>query len=313
MHTLSDHTPFLGEIQGGNSFGCLLAYDSYFSSMDYKVLQSQNSGNLIRCVKMLYNGKIELYYITEGLCSVARLLSKMTPDMLVDILVNVFESVLEVKNNGFLHCQNVAISWDKIYMDLATRKVKLVYFPVKQMQFESYGSFESALRSEMIKLVNRIGIPSNEQLDRLAVDLTNGMLTMEDLYRNYKGAKLPRTVVTKADAGSQNKKTSSEDSSENSVLRLVSVNTPEPFEAVLDQPNMMLGRKRGAVDILVPFNRMIGRIHCRIVNQDGMYSIEDQGSVNGTYVNGVRIEPYKSTVIKKGDIIRLADSGFRLV
>ena len=297
MHTLSDHTPFLGEIQGGNSFGCLLAYDSYFSSMDYKVLQSQNSGNLIRCVKMLYNGKIELYYITEGLCSVARLLSKMTPDMLVDILVNVFESVLEVKNNGFLHCQNVAISWDKIYMDLATRKVKLVYFPVK----------------EMIKLVNRIGIPSNEQLDRLAVDLTNGMLTMEDLYRNYKGAKLPRTVVTKADAGSQNKKTSSEDSSENSVLRLVSVNTPEPFEAVLDQPNMMLGRKRGAVDILVPFNRMIGRIHCRIVNQDGMYSIEDQGSVNGTYVNGVRIEPYKSTVIKKGDIIRLADSGFRLV
>lgn len=312
------------EIKSDSSFGYILADDSSFSSMDYKVLQNQNNGLFIECVKVLYNGKTELYYITEGLRSLALMVKDMTPDMLIVVLVDILECILEVKNNGFLQCQNVAISWDKIYVNPATLKVKLVYFPVNPMQFENYGSFEGALRSEIIKMVNRVTINSNARLDQLIADLTNGMTTIKEIHNKYKGGVLEqkqRKEIAKTKESAKMMQESVIDcdekgrvsSSASSVLRLVSVNTPEPFEAILDQPDMVMGRKRGAVDILIPFNRMIGRIHCRITNQNGVYSIKDEGSVNGTYVNGVRVPPHQSVSVKKGDFIRMADSGFKLV
>lgn len=306
------------EIKSSSSFGYILADDSSFSSMDYKVLQNQNNGLFIECVKVLYNGKTELYYITEGLRSLDLMVKEMTPDMLIVVLVDILECILEVKNNGFLQCQNVAISWDKIYVNPATLKVKLVYFPVNPMQFENYGSFEGALRSEIIKMVNRVTINSNAKLDQLIVDLTNGMTTIKEIHNKYKGGAIEQKQRKESAKMMQKSVIVCEEegrvsSSASSVLRLVSVNTPEPFEAILDQPDMVMGRKRGAVDILIPFNRMIGRIHCRITNQDGVYSIEDEGSVNGTYVNGVRVPPHQSVSVKKGDFIRMADSGFKLV
>ena len=73
--------PIMREIKSDSSFGYILADDSSFSSMDYKVLQNQNNGLFIECVKVLYNGKTELYYITEGLRSLALMVKDMTPDM----------------------------------------------------------------------------------------------------------------------------------------------------------------------------------------------------------------------------------------
>ena len=92
--------PIMREIKSDSSFGYILADDSSFSSMDYKVLQNQNNGLFIECVKVLYNGKTELYYITEGLRSLALMVKDMTPDMLIVVLVDILECILEVKNNG---------------------------------------------------------------------------------------------------------------------------------------------------------------------------------------------------------------------
>jgi hypothetical protein len=49
----------------------------------------------------------------------------------------------------------------------------------------------------------------------------------------------------------------------------------------------------------------VSRRHARIMKQGGMVVIEDMGSINGTFINGRRLDPYLPEVIKDGDIVHL--------
>lgn len=93
----------------------------------------------------------------------------------------------------------------------------------------------------------------------------------------------------------------------------MAMNAPGHFEILIDKGDMLLGKKRELVDAVIPFNKMISRKHCRISKSNGKFYISDEGSANGTYVNRVRLSPGQRQQIKKGDIIRLADSDFQIV
>lgn len=49
----------------------------------------------------------------------------------------------------------------------------------------------------------------------------------------------------------------------------------------------------------------VSRRHARILKQAGMVVIEDMGSINGTFVNGKRLDPYLPEVLNDGDILQL--------
>lgn len=302
MYALKDKG-IVSELECGNNFGYVLSESKYFVSIDYKVLQSQSNGIFVPCMKMMYNGKIELYYITDDFRPMSTMFTGITPDTLINIVINVFGSIVEVRNNGFLHIQNIDISWDKIFVDPNTLKVKLVYIPINEKVFDSYAEFESELRSSLMKLINTLITMPNNRLDRFSSDLVNGSMTIEDIYNKYKGTGMP--VLEQ-----QNNK---EADNSNTVLKLVAMNAPKHFEVLLDRPQIVLGKKKELVDIVIDFNKMISRKHCSIFNTNGMYYISDEGSANGTYVNGGKTVRGQKTPIKKGDIIRMADSDFQIV
>jgi pSer/pThr/pTyr-binding forkhead associated (FHA) protein len=49
----------------------------------------------------------------------------------------------------------------------------------------------------------------------------------------------------------------------------------------------------------------VSRRHARIMKQGGMVVIEDMGSINGTFVNGKRLDPYLPEVLSDGDMVHL--------
>jgi pSer/pThr/pTyr-binding forkhead associated (FHA) protein len=49
----------------------------------------------------------------------------------------------------------------------------------------------------------------------------------------------------------------------------------------------------------------VSRRHARIMKQSGMVVVEDMGSINGTYVNGKRLDPYLPETLNDGDILHL--------
>lgn len=59
-------------------------------------------------------------------------------------------------------------------------------------------------------------------------------------------------------------------------------------------------------------NQAVSRRHALVTLECGNYYVEDQGSTNGTFINGSRISPYESVLIKEGDIVSFANEKFRL-
>lgn len=306
MYTLKDKEIICENICD-NNFEYLLEKNSYFSQTDYKVLLSQTNGIFVKCMKMIKNGKIDLYYNTEEYRPMTSLFSTITPDILVSIVINLFASVIEVRNNGFLACQCIDLSWDKIFVEPSTLKVKLVYLPLNVKAFETYAEFESELRTGVVKLINKVLTTSTDRLDKFVPDLFNGSLSLEDVYNRSRNVG-SNTVINKDTVAPSNMPQNA-----NVGIKLVAMNAPSYFEIVIDSNNVLIGKKAELVDKAITFNAMISRKHCRITNMKGVFYIIDEGSANGTYVNNSRVMQGQQMQINKGDIIRLANSDFQVV
>jgi hypothetical protein len=94
------------------------------------------------------------------------------------------------------------------------------------------------------------------------------------------------------------------------ILR--SRNSPEFEEIVIDKPEFVIGRLPDQTDHVCR-NNAIGKVHALIrIKGDSLY-INDLNSVNGTYVNGGRIESNKDVEVYDGDCIVLANSEYVLI
>ena len=85
---------------------------------------------------------------------------------------------------------------------------------------------------------------------------------------------------------------------------MVALNAPTRFEIKIDRDEIVIGKKKELVDEVVPFNKMISRKHCKVIRNNGIFYIMDVGSLNGTYVNELKLLPNQAHQINKGDIVR---------
>ncbi len=78
----------------------------------------------------------------------------------------------------------------------------------------------------------------------------------------------------------------------------------------ISSDSFIIGRDRSSVDFLVEGNSSVGRTHAKIVRNDGAVAVVDMGSVNGTFVNGVKANTNTPVPLKNGDKLTLADEEF---
>lgn len=87
--------------------------------------------------------------------------------------------------------------------------------------------------------------------------------------------------------------------------RLVMTQGPQPGQTfTLNQDTLTIGRDpSNPIEISDP---QISRQHARITRQGGMMILEDLGSTNGTFVNGMRLtSPH---ALSSGDVVGLGDA-----
>ena len=318
---------------GNNNFAYILNDNSLFLSTEYKVLQSQLDAGLVRCMKMLYNGKIELYYLVENSRPFSAMLSRLEPEQFMIIAGNLLDGIIDVKSNGFLSCNNIDSTFEHIFVDQATLKVKLVYLPISQHEYQDDETFENALRTRLIQVISRIPrLSSSVKTTQLMADLQNGMLSIEEIFgRVGKEAKPPIPAPVPADptypddlGGGKwffrpNYLTSASvnpdlnpGQSGAATLRLIAIGAPAPFEIAVTRSDFVIGRKE-TNDGVIAYNNMIGRTHCKVIKNGEQYLLIDLQSVNGTFVNGKRLQPNDPKALNNGDVIRLANSDFKVV
>lgn len=288
---------YISEMDIGSNFSYILSDNGTFLPTEYKVLQSQANSCFVKCMKMLYNGKIQLYYIASGLKPLSELLPKLDPESFLTITSHLFTDIIDVKRNGFLSCQSVDISFERIYIDPATLKVQLVYLPISERIFADAAQLESELRTSVVKLILGISTLASPKTMQLSDDLSYGMLSLEDLLSRGKAVKEePVQTGPKMPKG----------------IRITAMNIPGKFELVINKDDYIIGKSAASVDGVIPFNKMISRVHCRISRNGSQVSITDLKSSNGTYVNKERLQADQTYPLKNGDIVRLANSDFQV-
>ena len=93
---------------------------------------------------------------------------------------------------------------------------------------------------------------------------------------------------------------------------LRSRNSQEFEEIVIDRADFIIGRLQGQADYVCN-NNAIGKMHAMISTRGANLFIRDLNSVNGTFVNGCRIESNKDVEVKDNDCITLANCEYVLI
>ena len=306
MNTLIENN-YIKEMECGSNFSYVLSDNSTFLSTEYKVLQSQANSCFVKCMKMMYNGKVQLYYLTKGLKSFASMIPNLDAENFLTIVANLLSDIIDVKHNGFLSCQNIDIAFERIYVDPTTHKVSLVYLPLSKRIYDDNSSFENEIRTGLVKLISGVSAISSPQNMQFSADLSNGTLSMEDLFARIKGSKIVsgwQSYIGQTDVGGGKASCG--------LLRIIAMNAPTRAEIAVTKDEFVIGKKAELCDGVIDFNKMISRSHCRINKRGSQYTITDLQSANGTFVNKVRLQPNQPHPINNGDVIRLANSDFQV-
>lgn len=73
---------------------------------------------------------------------------------------------------------------------------------------------------------------------------------------------------------------------------------------LLEKPVFVIGKKQEEADYVLKDNS-VSRVHARILQEDGKVYLEDLNSTNGTFKNGLRLQPYEKRCLEQEDEIRL--------
>ena len=79
--------------------------------------------------------------------------------------------------------------------------------------------------------------------------------------------------------------------------------------ASLEKFPFVIGKKKENVDLVIN-DYSASRIHARITQEEGGYFIEDLNSTNGTFKNGLRLQPYEKRKLECGDELRFGKTEY---
>lgn len=302
----------VSELVGTPNVQYVLNDNSAFALTEFKVLKSQNK-HFIKCSKVKYNGKIKFIYFTAMSKSLRNMIPSLDSDTFLTIIANLLNCIIEIKNNGFLDCENLDLSFDKVFVNQNTLEISLIYLPVNNAD-KDVASFENEFRTEIIKLITSVPAFIGEKMARVCGYLSNGTLSLNQVYKSICSEIKGRSTSFELDfdrgkdEGDSNKQVIFKQPS----LHFYSLNAPVDINFNIDVPEFIIGKNPAQVNGVISFNKAISRVHCKISYQNKSYFITDLGSANGTYVNKSRLAAQHPQKIKSGDTIRLANSDFKI-
>lgn len=96
------------------------------------------------------------------------------------------------------------------------------------------------------------------------------------------------------------------------MLQIVIVDVGHRIKVPL-KPEILIGREDANSDVfpevdLTPYGALrkgVSRCHAKITCHDDELTVEDVGSVNGTFLKGHRLIPYQAMPINSGDVLQL--------
>lgn len=96
---------------------------------------------------------------------------------------------------------------------------------------------------------------------------------------------------------------------ENSDNKLYGIGKNNKYHIPLQKLPLTVGKMAGAVDLVLN-DQSVSRLHARISRDGNRFFVTDLNSTNGTFRNGMRLEPNASEIIEPGDEIGIGKLKF---
>lgn len=77
----------------------------------------------------------------------------------------------------------------------------------------------------------------------------------------------------------------------------------------INRDEFVLGKSVQKADYVIE-SKSVSREHAKIIFKEGAYYVLDMGSLNGSYLNGNKMEPRQEYKLKAGDVLTFADTEF---
>ena len=281
----------------------VLEDNGMFSLTEYKVLKNQ-SKNFVKCSKLLYNGKIKLLYFSSNYKSLKNMMVSIDADTFLMLIANLINAIIDIRQNGFLNCNNLDLSFDKIFVDTKTYEIDFIYLPISNDESSSL-AFENDLRANTIKLLTSMPF-SDERIPRICGYLSNGTIGLNQVYDAI-CSEMGGSGKVRVQPKPEVHKFSSQP-----VMRFYSLSPSYNVMFNISTAEFVIGKNPSAVNGVISFNRAISRKHCKITFQNGSYYLIDLGSANGTYINDSVLTKGCAYPLNSGDTVKLADSLFKV-
>jgi len=291
----------ISEMDCDGNIAYVLNDNNEFDPAHYRFMQNESC--LIKCMRESYNGQIQLYYLTSSIKPLLSITRGIDPDSFMIIMSSLMSDISEVKNNGFLSCENINISLDSVYVDFSTLKVNLIYLPIDEKLYSNPQHFENDLRTELVKLIMDTPSLSGIKIAKFKNNLQNGRIPLEKIISGLEPVEPPAVDIKGAVPGRG--------------LKLISISAPERVELVVDKPSFVIGRRLAGRQLdevdgcITDPKKNVGRVHCKIIKEGNQYKIADLQSKNHTYLNDRELEPLDSRgrikyySLNNGDVIGL--------
>ena len=119
------------EQRDAQSVTYILEDASLFFATGYKVLKSQEGNGFVKCNHLTHNGKDKLVYDISKYKVLSSLATTLDSVAFLSVFINLLDSVINAKNNGFMQYDNIDLSFENIYVDFNNYKVYLIYIPIE--------------------------------------------------------------------------------------------------------------------------------------------------------------------------------------
>ena len=250
-------------------------------------LEKENIPGILPCRWVRWNSMIQLVYFTDNLVSLSQKADELSLNELREIGKDIIGYVKAIGTHMELSPENIVWDIDSIYLD-EDYQVYLICLPAV-LPVESLESkiYVKRLYSILIDVFTR-------NVDGDIVCRQIEAQRKKDI-ENWDGLK---EALDRKDPEDVEK------------LVLKSINAPEPVEFIIEHSDFIIGSDE-TVDGYLNLPG-ISPEHARIGWNEISFYVQDLGSVQGTYLNDVQIQPEIDVPLGSGSILKFGDYTFNV-
>lgn len=281
----------MGKEKFRNKQGCLtatyrLGKFEWLNQEEVKVLVNRSVRNLAPI--RIYDKRKTVLEVKENgwtpLCAYQG--SYLTDYAIMTFLKYTMQTAYDCERYG-LRVDNLCWDFDKVFVDLKG-KVRMVYWPVTTLEQNSKSALEF-YRAFCVPIQNSRGLSAEIKYSYCSYFYQRGhldfavfrQLLLELIEKWQCDMRERKDIRTQQPPKPQNPPSVS-------IAWLERMDTGEHYE-LLDK-SIRIGRDSKRCQIVIRGNIEVGRFHALIEQENGRYYLTDQGSVNGTKVDGIRLE-----------------------